>query len=346
LNVNPLIYKRNTSYLLLALFVAGALQITGSVKFLNQNSFFSLIDASINWIFIGLIIFFITNTLSFYHPRNGKIALSLIAPTILSYLNLEICQFLIESIISDEGYLEFVESSKFYRFTVMFLILLACTIINLIWYQLGEKQESIRRNEEVAALAKDAELFKLRQQLQPHFLFNSLNSINSLIGSRPEVARRMVQQLSDFLRGTVNRNDQSIVPLKDELEYLKLYLDIEQFRFGHRLNVEFNYDDEILEIKVPTLILQPLLENAIKFGLYGTVGNISIFVDIKNVNGNLHFHIQNPYDEDTQAPKGTGFGLKSAQRRLYLIYGRQDLLQTSKENQKFNLYLKIPRIYD
>lgn len=346
LNINPLVYKRNALYLLLGILISAGLQIIGSVKILGHPIWQSVIDASINWVFLGIIIFFITNTLSYFHPRNGKFILILLVPTVFSLINLKITEFILTGIIKDSLYLEFIEISEFYRFTVMFLILMASTIINLIWYRLGEKQDGIRRREEAAAMAKDAELFKLRQQLQPHFLFNSLNSINSLIGSRPEVARKMVQQLSDFLRGTVNRNDQSLVPLKEELEYLQLYLDIEQFRFGHRMKVVFNIEDALLEQKVPTLILQPLLENAIKFGLYGTVGNIEIKMDIKLINENLHFHLQNPYDEDMQAPKGTGFGLKSAQRRLYLLYGRQDLLQTSTEKQIFNLFLKIPKSYD
>lgn len=346
LNINPLVYKRNALYLILGILISASLQVIGSVEILNHSIWLSIIDSSINWIFLGVIVFFITNTLSYFHPRNGKLILILLVPAVFSFLNLKITQALLNVIINDSNYLEFIESSQFYRVSVTFLILTATTIINLIWYRIGEKQDSIRRSEEAAAMAKDAELFKLRQQLQPHFLFNSLNSINSLIGSRPEVARKMVQQLSDFLRGTVNRNDQTLVPLKEELEYLQLYLDIEQFRFGHRMKVIFNYEESLVLEKVPTLILQPLLENAIKFGLYGTVGTIEIRMEIKQINENLHFHIQNPFDDDMQSPKGTGFGLKSVQRRLYLLYARQDLLQTTKENQIFNLFLKIPKSYD
>lgn len=346
MNSNPLVYKRNALYLVLAIVCIASIQVIGSTKVLEKPFSLSLIDATINWVFLGLIIFFITNTLSYFHPRNGKLILILLVPALFGFLNLKLCGFIFVKLIQDSSYLEFIELSQFYRFSVMYLILVGTTIINLIWYQLGEKQDGIRRKEEATAMAKDAELFKLRQQLQPHFLFNSLNSINSLIGSRPEIARNMIQQLSDFLRGTVNRNDQNVVSLKEELEYLQLYLDIEQFRFGHRMQVQFVFEEAILSEKIPSLILQPLLENAIKFGLYGTVGDIEIKLEIKLINENIHFHIQNPFDEDMQAPKGTGFGLKSAQRRLYLLYGRQDLLQTSSENQVFNLFLKIPKSYD
>ncbi len=91
-------------------------------------------------------------------------------------------------------------------------------------------------------LAKDAELYKLRQQLQPHFLFNSLNSISALVTSRPEQARKMIQQLSDFLRGTLKKEENQWITLEEELQHLELYLDIEKVRFGHRLHTELVYD--------------------------------------------------------------------------------------------------------
>src|SRR5690606_9569496 len=121
-------------------------------------------------------------------------------------------------------------------------------------------------------LAKEAELFKLRQQLHPHFLFNSLNSINSLIGSRPAEARKMVQQLSDFLRGTLRKEESQLVSLKEELQYLGLYLDIEKLRFGSRLITEIETQEGADALFIPSLLLQPIVENAIKFGLYDTLG--------------------------------------------------------------------------
>ena len=108
-------------------------------------------------------------------------------------------------------------------------------MVSVIWYNWQEQSEQEVRKQDAEKLTKEAELFKLRQQLQPHFLFNSLNSINALIGSRPQEARKMVQQLSDFLRGTIRKEEHQWVTLKEELQYLQLYLDIEKVRFGHRL---------------------------------------------------------------------------------------------------------------
>src|SRR5690606_11377571 len=98
-------------------------------------------------------------------------------------------------------------------------------------------------------ISREAELYKLRQQLHPHFLFNSLNSINALIHSQPEQARKMVQQLSEFLRGTLKREENQLISLEEELQYLKLYLDIEKVRFGHRLKAIFDTMPEALSGK-------------------------------------------------------------------------------------------------
>ena len=124
------------------------------------------------------------------------------------------------------------------RFGVALLMIEMVTAMSLLWYSQKEQKNIEERKNDAERLTKEAELFKLRQQLQPHFLFNSLNSINALIAVKPEEARKMIQQLSDFLRGTLRKENQQWVNLSEELQYLKLYLDIEKVRFGHRLSDE------------------------------------------------------------------------------------------------------------
>jgi two-component system LytT family sensor kinase len=189
---------------------------------------------------------------------------------------------------------------------------------------------------------KEAELFKLRQQLQPHFLFNSLNSINALIGIKPEEARKMVQQLSDFLRGTMRKEENQLISFAEELDYLKLYLEIEKVRFGYRLKTEMDVAEETLTWKIPSLLLQPLMENAIKFGLYGTTGEVVIGLRARTADRHLVIAVTNPYDPDTQMPAGTGFGLDSVKRRLYLLFARNDLVEINKEKNFFVVVIRIP----
>jgi two-component system, LytTR family, sensor kinase len=193
-------------------------------------------------------------------------------------------------------------------------------------------------------MVREAELTKLRQQLQPHFLFNSLNSISALAGSKPEQARKMIQQLSDFLRGTLKKDDQQLVPLSDELQHLDLYLEIEKVRFGHRLNTEIHCDRTLNNLMLPSLLLQPIVENAIKFGLYDTTDAVLIQIETRLEKNELVVEVKNPYDATTAAPnKGTGFGLSSVQRRLYLLYARTDLLKTKAAEKEFITTIHIPQ---
>lgn len=230
------------------------------------------------------------------------------------------------------------------RFSIAFLLLGCITMISILWYNQQEQKENERRKADAEKLAKEAELFKLRQQLQPHFLFNSLNSINALIGSRPEEARKMVQQLSDFLRGTIKKEETQWVTLHEEMQYLQLYLDIEKVRFGNRLATAIETDEESKTMKLPALLLQPIVENAIKFGLYDTTGETVIRIQTEKKDAELVITVTNPFDPETSSPKqGIGFGLKSVQRRLYLLFGRTDLLITAAKENIFTTVVKIPQ---
>lgn len=217
--------------------------------------------------------------------------------------------------------------------------------MTLLLFTQEEEQAISDRKADVERLTREAELFKLRQQLQPHFLFNSLNSISALTGTQPDRARHMIQQLSDFLRGTIKKEDQQWNSLVEEVEYLQLYLEIEKVRFGHRLNTSIRCAEDILNLKLPTLLLQPLVENAIKFGLYDTTADVLIEIEAKQQDAFLKISVTNPFDPETSQPlKGTGFGLSSVRRRLFLLFARHDLLKTSHEGIRFNTTILIPQI--
>ncbi len=195
---------------------------------------------------------------------------------------------------------------------------------------------------DASVLLKEAELFKLRQQLQPHFLYNSLNSISALIMIAPDRAQEMIGKLSDFLRSSVQRESEDTLPVDEELSYIQSYLAIESVRFGDRLQVsiEKNYKEGAT---LPPFLLQPILENAIKFGLYGKTGAVSICINISSEGNVLTIQVTNPFDAHMEPPRGTGFGLQGIQRRLYLLYARTDLLETKKDEQNFTTILKIPQ---
>lgn len=282
--------------------------------------------------------------LRFYNPKKGKFIHLLVLCVAVSGLWSGVIKFGLGALfMQNEAYALFLEKSMPLRFDMAVLITGCASLISTVWYNQEEQKEIEQRKRDAEKLSKDAELFKLRQQLQPHFLFNSLNSISALAGSQPQEARKMIQQLSDFLRGTLKKEEQQQINWKEELQYLNLYLEIEKVRFGHRLTTVISTTEETDSLQLPAMLLQPVVENAIKFGLYDTTEAITISIDARREHNYLVVTVQNPYDRETSRPQGTGFGLSSVQRRLYLLYGRNDLLTTSANNNQFTTIIKIPQ---
>lgn len=306
----------------------------------------AILDSLICNSLLLLISLLMMNTLRYYLPRGQQYINIFSICLFLTILWLVLVKWLLRiSLGHYEGYPDILNHSLSIRFSIAFLLLGCVTMISMLWFNQQEQKENELRKSDAEKLAREAELFKLRQQLQPHFLFNSLNSINALIGSRPEEARKMVQQLSDFLRGTLKKEETQWVTLQEELQYLQLYLDIEKVRFGNRLATSSEIEEDARQLKLPALLLQPVVENAIKFGLYDTTGETVIRLKAMREGNNLVITVQNPFDPETSSPKqGTGFGLKSVQRRLYLLFARSDLLNTTAKENIFITEIKIPQI--
>jgi two-component system, LytTR family, sensor kinase len=278
-----------------------------------------------------------------YTPKIGKYQFVIGLSLVVSLL----CQWIANNFYQSIGkenidYLQFNEKAIPVRLVIIFLSTVGYGIAYLFYKQAKELQEAVANQTSTESMVREAELQKLQLQLQPHFLFNSLNSINALILVNPAKARDMVQQLSDFLRSTLKRADEHWITLDQELAYLQLYLSIEKVRFGHRLEVQLDCDDQIKLWLIPPLLIQPLVENAIKFGLYGTTENVVISMKTQRVNDSLQIEIVNPFDADMQPAEGSGFGLNGLRRRLYLLYSRNDLLRTNIENNKFTVQLTLP----
>lgn len=206
-------------------------------------------------------------------------------------------------------------------------------------HNLSEKNAKEARLE---SLVKETELKMLRSQINPHFLFNSLNSISSLTITDPDGAREMVIKLSEFMRYSLSKKDEQPVSLRSELENLRLYLDIEKVRFGDRLSTEESIDENCLEIKMPVMILQPIYENAIKHGVYESTECVSIKTKVSCRENFLEIIISNNYDSSPTLVKGTGTGLKNVSRRLDLFYGKKASIGTTKEKGIFTVTLFIP----
>lgn len=306
----------------------------------------AIVEGLITFGLLGASCVLIINNMRYYLPKKEKYYYVLFVSLAISGISLLVSKVLVNLIFGDDAhYMQVFSDAVGIRFGIAFLSVGCMSMIGLLYYTQEDQQLMNERKNDAEKMAKEAELFKLRQQLQPHFLFNSLNSISALTGSQPEKARHMIQQLSDFLRGTLRKDEHQWSTLKEELEYLKLYLDIEKVRFGHRLQTSIEHDDISLEMKLPSLLLQPIVENAIKFGLYDTVGEVCIAIEAKALNNVLQVTVRNPYDPETAQPlQGTGFGLSSIQRRLFLLFARHDLLQTRTENDFFITTIAVPQL--
>jgi sensor histidine kinase YesM len=283
---------------------------------------------------------------AFYHSKSAIsiVHLSTILFFVSFYLFL-IFQYSNLFFAYDEKYEIFVFHSYLLKGIFSFLILLA--VANQFWIdkhliELEKNKHLFIENEKRLI---QVELLNLKQQFQPHFLFNSLNSISALIGSEPKEARRMLILLSDFLRQSIRKKENDFELLKDEIAYLKLYLEIEKVRFSHRLKVNVDLENNLNDLKIPSQILQPLLENAIKFGLYGNIGELEISIKIQKLDNFIQIEIENPYDSSSQnLKKGTGFGLSSVTQKLNFLYRRNDLILITKTENTFNVILKIPLV--
>lgn len=304
----------------------------------------SLQDAIISNALLAGVCVVISNILRFYRPqRQLYIYLLVVCGATTGLWGAIIRYGLSELFYRDKSYVDFIDKSMPVRFDIAFLVSGCAAMMSILWYNLQDQKENEQRKADAEKLSKDAELYRLQQQLQPHFLFNSLNSISALAGTQPELARKMIHQLSDFLRGTLKKEDHQWVTLEEELQHLQLYLEIEKVRFSHRLHTEIISDKNSIQCKLPAMLLQPIVENAIKFGLYDTTEAITIRIRSVCTDNYLVITVENPFDPETSSQSGTGFGLSSIQRRLYLLFARNDLLQTSTIGNLFITTIKLPQ---
>lgn len=195
----------------------------------------------------------------------------------------------------------------------------------------------------VEQAVRETELEYLRSQLNPHFLFNALNSLATLTLTQPEKAHSMILELSEYLRSGILRPTKGFITLEKELEACTLYLNIEKMRFGDRLQHKVEVSQEALQRLIPQTLLQPIYENAIKYGVSEnpeiTLLTTNAFLNEENL---LEIIITNPLPSHVPEKKGKGLGLRNIRQRLKILYQRNDLVEIRKDEHSFSVVLKIP----
>ena len=220
--------------------------------------------------------------------------------------------------------IQFQASSQWAKFMVYVIWV---TAYNFYHIALNFRQKTV---EKLAAenRAKDLELINLRSQLNPHFLFNALNSIHALAMMKKDTASDAVLLLSDLMRYTLNYEKRDVVPLSEEMEVVEKYLQLEKIRFGNKLTTELTIAENTLDVKIPPIIIQTLVENAIKHGLKGATNGVFIKINSHLSNNFLTINIINSGQLTKETPsvlaqKNSGIGVENTRRRLAMIYGEK-----------------------
>ncbi len=230
----------------------------------------------------------------------------------------------------------------FFMFATALLLYLLATALHYVLFSFQTSREAETRAQEARVLAREAELKALKAQINPHFLFNSLNSISALTILDGQRAREMCLRLSDFLRSTLNLAEKETIPLEQEVALARTYLDVERVRFGDRLRVEEAVGPHCETCAVPSLILQPLVENAVKHGIAGMVEGGEIRLNAACSDGVLHLVVQNDFDPEALPATRNGVGLANVRNRLRARYQNRATLITEVRDNRFRAELELP----
>lgn len=297
---------------------------------------------------IGLVMWFPLATIK----RSKAFDLTALLNIVLSgalivFLWITLTKLITVSVFPDStDFLSFWENSLSYRVASGILLFGVLILTYYLFISAVNLSEKASRQAQLEALVKEAELKVLRSQLNPHFLFNSLNSISSLTVTDPTKAREMIVKLSEFMRYSLSGKNDQPVTLKQELENLRLYLDIEKIRFRERLVCDEDIDPRCMDAHLPSMLLQPLYENAIKHGVYESTEPIIIKTQAKYKSGSVELSVFNTVDPTVvSSRRGTGTGLSNVKNRLQLFYGSDSELIINRSENDFTVVLRFPVIY-
>ncbi|HUA19023.1 MAG TPA: histidine kinase [Bryobacteraceae bacterium] len=222
------------------------------------------------------------------------------------------------------------------------LLYLLSVALHYLLLSVETSREAETRAQEARTLARESELKALKAQINPHFLFNCLNSIAALATVDGARAREMCIKLSEFLRNTLKLGEQPSISLGEELALARAYLDVEKVRFGKRLQIEFDADPLCDGCRVPSLLLQPLIENAVKHGIVGLIEGGTICLQARCGNGRLHVMIQNDFDPEAPAAAKHGLGLQNVRDRLRSLHENRARIDTAVSDRHFRVDLELP----
>lgn len=240
------------------------------------------------------------------------------------------------------GVAEPVQRGAALVFLFAFLLAMVAGAAHYVYLAVLSSEDAERRAFELRLLAQEAELRALRAQLDPHFLFNSLNAIHALIGAEPVKARKMCGSLAEFLRQSLRQGTPTTIALREELTLIESYLAVEQIRFGERLRCRFEVEPDLETIPLPPLLLQPLVENAVRHGIAHRIEGGELAFSARREGPFLRLVLRNDRDADAPGAQGTGLGLANVRGRLAALYGGGASMRVSVGEHHYEVELKLP----
>ncbi len=345
---NPFISNKKIRALYFSIwFFISQAQVLLLTYFLNVKLLNAYCDSLVfNFLYmaLGLSFWFTVSFNSLENYSTSKVFLNHIAAAIItSGLWILIGYYAIINLITgDKIYSDFLLKSLVWRFLIGILFYTVIIAVDYVIIYYNNFQEKLLKEVELKALVKEAELKTLKYQINPHFIFNSLNSISSLTISNPIQAQAMTIKLSSFLRSILSKNEKQKNKLTEEINNAKLYLDIEKVRFAEKFEFIEDIKIECKEMEVPSMILQPILENAIKHGVYESLDKVTIKLSCGMEKEYFKITIENNFDPESIPRKGEGIGLKNIRNRLKLIYNQENLLTVQKDTNLFKVNIFIP----
>ena len=332
------------AWLLAGVGIAALLRLTEQAEWAGALSF--ALPICLVWAFVALSSYYVCRSLP-YSQRRWPVALGLFGGasllSALAWLGVGEAWDSVSMLVGrDKPFVAMTSAGWVMYFAAGFALYLLSLLAHDVLVAFESVQAAARREAESRVLARDAELQMLRTQINPHFLFNSLNSISALTAFDPAAARDMTVDLAQFFRRTLALAERERITLGEEVVLCEHFLAIEKRRFGAKLNAELRISPAAAECLLPPMTLQPLLENAIKHGIRQVEGGGTISVDALVRDGWMHVAVVNPVARDDVPASGHGVGLKNIRERLAVLYGPRARIAWQRSDTQFAIEINLP----
>lgn len=278
-------------------------------------------------------------------PLDKVLVRVLISSAVLGGFSFSVHAFINDVFFLDQASLLSASSREVFTFVQNWSILFVLWSFGYFAYHwfVAHRREEVR-NLRLESAMRESELNMLRNQMNPHFIFNAMNSIRALIDEDPVTAKLAITQLSGILRSSLLTGRKKSVPLSEELAVVRDYLALERIRFEERLNVEWNIDPATEQLNVPPMMLQTLAENAVKHGIAKLTKGGTLRISAERGDGIVLLTVANSgvLDHPVHQGNGTGIGLRNTRKRLHLLYGDQAELTIGDANGMVTTQVSIP----